>query len=49
LICLARQAGHCPDGRQYRPDELLGPAFEVKWTTPGVAGILEEFADKEPS
>jgi len=24
-------------------------AFEVKWTTTGVAGILEEVADKEPS
>jgi hypothetical protein len=25
------------------------PAFEVKWTTTGVAGILEEVADKELS
>ena len=49
LATLGRQAGHCADGRQDRPGELLGPAFEVKWTTPGVAGILEEVADKEPS
>jgi hypothetical protein len=49
---LGHQAGHCADGRQDRPGELLGPAFaafEVKWTIPGVAGILEEVADKEPS
>ena len=46
---LGRQAGHCADGRQDRPGELLGPAFEVNWTTPGVAVILEEGADKEPS
>ena len=25
------------------------PAFEVRWTTSGDAGILEEVADKEPS
>jgi hypothetical protein len=48
LMFSPRQAGHCADGRQDRPGELLGPAFEVKWT-PGVAGILEEVADKEPS
>jgi hypothetical protein len=46
---LGRQAGHCADGRQDRPGELLGPAFEVKWATSGVADILEEVADKEPS
>ena len=28
---------------------LLRPAFEAKWTTPGVAGILEEIAGREPS
>lgn len=56
-LCLPRFRCRCWDAKpNTAADGVAGPsrqtawpAFEAKWTTSGVAGILEDVADKEPS
>jgi hypothetical protein len=51
LLALQRKTPFRPCGYRATIPRLAKslPAFEVKWTTSGVPGILEEVAGKEPS